>query len=290
MRLLLVILFSWCLSASSQVIRANKYYVGSAASSYSYLLDTYTGASVGYSMYKLRSAYTGKCLKVRRSSDNTESDIDFVNNFLDTATLKTFVGTTANDSGFVSKWYDQSGNASDAVQATAGNQPRIIKSGVIDGGAKARMRTHLGVRMFLVTGSGGANSTFQSYIVTKVINSTLWVNFSYGTNGAYFTYAAQSGSSNTSLNGLFTSPSLYANNSLFSGTTRGNVYTTINGDKILNINGDASGWGAGVSIYGYNDATVQPESYTGEVIIWNSDQSSNRTGIFSNQNTRWGVY
>ena len=39
------------------------------------LLDVYTGAAAAYSLRKLRSDYTGACLRVRRSSDSAEQDI-----------------------------------------------------------------------------------------------------------------------------------------------------------------------------------------------------------------------
>lgn len=97
----------------------------------SYLLTDYPNAEVAYSVRKLRAAYLGECLRVRRSSDNTEQDIGFVNNELDTAALKIFVGA---NSAYVTKWYNQA-NAdagSDAAQSTSGNQPRIMNSGVID--------------------------------------------------------------------------------------------------------------------------------------------------------------
>jgi len=93
------------------------------------LLDTYPGAAAAYSLRKLRTAYNGSAIRVRRSSDNTEQDIGFVNNELDTASLNTFVGA---NSGFITTWYDQSGNGINATQSTSANQPRIVLSGVIE--------------------------------------------------------------------------------------------------------------------------------------------------------------
>jgi len=91
-----------------------------------------------YSLRKMRGAYTGFCIRVRRSSDNTELNIGFVNNVIDTIALLAFVG--AGD-GFVVTKYDQSGNAFNATQATAANQPRIVSAGVLDvQNAKACMR------------------------------------------------------------------------------------------------------------------------------------------------------
>jgi hypothetical protein len=58
------------------------------------LLDTYTDAAAAFSLRKLRAAYNGSAIRVRRSNDNAEQDIGFINNQLDTGSLATF---TANN-------------------------------------------------------------------------------------------------------------------------------------------------------------------------------------------------
>jgi hypothetical protein len=93
------------------------------------LLDLYPNAATAYSVRKLRTAYTGNCIRVRRSSDNAEQNIGFVNNELDTTSLLSFVGA---GNGFVAIWYDQSGNGFDVIQTAATNQPRIVNAGVLD--------------------------------------------------------------------------------------------------------------------------------------------------------------
>ena len=92
------------------------------------LLDTYPGASAAYSLRLLRTAYTGNAIRVRRSSDNAEQNIGFVSNVLDTASLLTFCGA---GNGFVTTWYDQSGNGYNASTATALNQPQVVASGAV---------------------------------------------------------------------------------------------------------------------------------------------------------------
>lgn len=125
MRLLIFfILFS--MGVNGQIVRCSPFYRPNTTN---LLLDLYPSASFAVSLRKLRTGYSGNCLRVRRSSDNTEQDIGFSNNYLDTASMKTFVGAS---NGFVVTWYDQSGNGSNVTQATAANQPRIILSGVID--------------------------------------------------------------------------------------------------------------------------------------------------------------
>jgi len=102
------------------------------ASKFSLLLDTFPNAAAAYSLRKLRSAYTGNCIEVRRSSDNALQDIGFVNNELDTASLLSFVG--AGD-GFVRTWYDQSLIAANVTRTTNANQPQIVSNGnlIIEG-------------------------------------------------------------------------------------------------------------------------------------------------------------
>ncbi|MEM4554835.1 MAG: arabinofuranosidase catalytic domain-containing protein [Candidatus Anstonellaceae archaeon] len=85
--------------------------------------------AVAYSVRRLRQAYTGPALRVRRSSDNAEQDIGFApNGWLDTAQLLSFVGS---GSGFVTTWYDQIGT-NNAVMITPSRQPRIVNAGVLE--------------------------------------------------------------------------------------------------------------------------------------------------------------
>jgi hypothetical protein len=88
------------------------------------LLDLYPNAAAAYSLRELSTAFVGQpVVRVRRSSDNVEQD--FTATEITDGTLTTFTG--AND-GFVTTWYDQSGEGNDAIQPTAGSQPKIVDS------------------------------------------------------------------------------------------------------------------------------------------------------------------
>jgi Alpha-L-arabinofuranosidase B, catalytic len=79
--------------------------------------------------YRLRSAYTGSLLRIRRSNDNAEADIGYgSDNLVDQAAITTHCGA---NSGFVTKVYDQSGNGRDVSQATTTAQPSIVNAGTI---------------------------------------------------------------------------------------------------------------------------------------------------------------
>ena len=92
------------------------------------LLDLYPGASFAISLRKL-SSFATSAIRVRRGSDSAELDIGFVGNDLDAASLLAFCG---GGDGFVTKWYDQSGNGRDAVNFTAAQQESVVTSGVVE--------------------------------------------------------------------------------------------------------------------------------------------------------------
>jgi hypothetical protein len=106
--------------------------VSTLASAFDYgvfILDTLT-ATAAYSTRQVRNAYTGFCIRVRRSNDNVELNIGFtVSGQLDTAALLDHCGA---NSGFVTRWYDQSGNGLHLVQDTTTSQPRIVNAGVLE--------------------------------------------------------------------------------------------------------------------------------------------------------------
>lgn len=93
---------------------------GTVAPSISYLLDTYSGAAAAYSLRKLRTAYTGNAITVRRSSDNTSTNIGFDSNGnLDTTALTTFVGS--NNQALYSEEFDNA-NWSKYITTITSNQ------------------------------------------------------------------------------------------------------------------------------------------------------------------------
>ena len=101
---------------------------GGAAPSHIFLADNYSLTTI-FSLYKESTTATN-CIRVRRSSDNAEQDIGFVDNDLDTASLLSFIGV--ND-GRIVKWYNQGSNGAtdDLIQSTGSLQPYIVLGGVL---------------------------------------------------------------------------------------------------------------------------------------------------------------
>ena len=90
------------------------------------LLDSFPGAQAAYSLRKVNSSYTGSCLTVRRSSDNATANIGFYRYTVDTDAILRFVGS---GNGFVTTWFDQSGNGVNISQDTTSLQFNIATSG-----------------------------------------------------------------------------------------------------------------------------------------------------------------
>jgi hypothetical protein len=88
-----------------------------------YFLDSYT-ADNAYSLRQLGSTEVD-VVRVRRSSDNAESDFNPTE--IDDGTLTTWTG--AND-GFITKIYDQAGS-SDLAQTSFSLQPKLVSSGTV---------------------------------------------------------------------------------------------------------------------------------------------------------------
>jgi hypothetical protein len=111
--------------------------------------------TAAYSLRQLDTAYAGKAINVRRSSDNTTLDIGFTaSGDLDTAALLTFAGS---GSAYVVTWYDQSGSAVNVTQATQANQPRIVNAGVVETVNGRPSIMFLGSNSYLsVAATGGA--------------------------------------------------------------------------------------------------------------------------------------
>lgn len=93
------------------------------------ILDTYP--SYGFSLRKMRAAQT-QCIRVRRSSDNTEQDFAFAaDNWVDRAAILAFVGS---GDGFITTWYDpyNSGTGYNCICTVAGQQAYIVYQGVLE--------------------------------------------------------------------------------------------------------------------------------------------------------------
>lgn len=160
------------------------------------LLDQYSGAAVAYSLSQLRTGSELSVVRVRRSSDNTEQD--FTAAQVTNGTLATFCG--AGD-GFVSTWYDQSGNGRNVIQPTTGSQPKIVSSGtLVTHNSQPAIDTNGGKTLYNAASglnTGAALMTFAAYStpVTAAPDTNTMFLFAVGINSvsAVLSYFASTG-------------------------------------------------------------------------------------------------
>jgi hypothetical protein len=249
------------------------------------LLDLYPSAAAAYSVRLLRTAYTGSAIRVRRSSDNTEQDIGFSSGNLDTTALTTFCSGT---NGFVTTWYDQSGNANNAAQTTAANQPQIVSSGaVLTVNSKPSLKFD-GINDGLTTTLSGNTTNLSLNKVEKwnsIAGGQISSNF---TDQIYFqwneiannwsNYTAAQGRGNTSANTNQTLFSFYDGNGFYQNNSLTRATVTFSGAFTQFTMGF------------YTSGTLVANVNIQEMIVWTSQQASNRTGISSNINTYYAIY
>jgi|688.fasta_scaffold504541_1 hypothetical protein len=253
------------------------------------LLDIYGSAAAAYSLRKLRSAYTGSAIRVRRT-DLTESDIGFdANGNLDTTALLAFTGTGALDNGFVTTWYDQSGNGKNATQTTGLSQPQIVSSGVI-------VRTSGNILAIDCNGKQMSNTqtntltqaTFNAQEVSSTGSDNVF-SLPFGTinTSGYFSVASN-GSTSLPYQNVGT-PIYFVNNNSITAT-RDSVFdnTATNNETLLSVIGGGSP--TSNRFLQYVSPGLNGNYKVFEVVIYNSDQSSNRTGIETNINDFYSIY
>jgi len=247
----------------------------------SYLLDDYSGAAAAFSLRLLSSTYSGDAINVWNGTSYADIGFDGSGE-LDTTALAAHCGS--ND-GFIRYWYDQSGNSNDAAQTTTANMPKIY-----DGTT--------GVN--LVNGKPAtvhaANALLESPALS--LNSSVSLSFVASVNTNSFILSGQStseemliaqNSTSTQIDSQVGTPAYYLNGTIKTFTDRADVRTSFSSQKLLYADADFSAW-TKINFGYYFSPSSFPMASMSEFVIWNSDQSSNRTNIEDNINTFYNIY
>jgi len=213
-----------------------------------------------------------------------------------TSTVKTYQKTvaTVGGNGFVTTWYDQSGNAKNTTQATAANQPRIVNAGVLD----------------LVNGKAailgdGVNDTLRNTTLSLSNPSSIFTvvdkvgsggNFGLTSGGSVAGgFILSSTGYGIYQNGPSFSPE-YSNNNqsllVFKTSTTGTDWKFYGNNTTVTNGGQNIGtWlGSDLSLFDRSGTSGRANMYMQEYIIWSSDQMTNRAGIQANINTYYIIY
>ena len=276
--------------------------VFSTAPAFTGLLDTYTGAAAAYSTRRLYGQYTGAALRVREDSGDTETDIGFDSNGdLDTAAIATHCGSA---NGYVTKWYGQessggTGSGLDTAQTTASRQPQIYNgTAVITHNGKPAV-DFAGNTIFL-SASSTINLGTEDHLVTGVVtveassSNRVW----FEEHSSSTRYVLWRQASNDTLQ-------LYHNTVIGSGiaSTDGDQYlitatrvgttSTLYKDGGNSISGTAADFtSSGTIKIGIDQLNQGNQSWEGviqEIVVWDTNQSSNRSGIEGNQNAHFEI-
>jgi len=266
------------------------------------LLNDYSGAAAAYSLRLLDNTYSGNAIKVRRSSDNAEQDIAFTNNELDTASLETFASGT---DAFVTTWYDQSGNGVDAANSNASSQPKIVSSGstILENGKAAVEFDNTDDYLDTISTINVSNSSY--FIVAQMNASISSQDYSYifSNHGSTRQSLAKRGQG-TDTDKLYvydgTASHIDGLHSLSQEMI--SLFFPLTPPYLdMYVDGSASSFGSlpnGSKTF--NDkisiGRFQPnnthffDGHLQEFILYNSDETSNRTGIETNINDFYSIY
>ena len=237
------------------------------------LLDVYPGAAVAYSLRKIAVATTN-VIRVRRSSDNVEQD--FTAAQITDGTLLAFTGS---GDGHVVTWYDQSVNNAHATQASQSLQPKLVSAGsvILESGKPTIEFTNSVLNATL-----SSSQPLTSFHVRRYRSIGVYVGV--GVDGRDFGYVGytQSGQFKT-----------YYGAAIVQGTAntnRGLWYSLANGtSSVAGLDGSTTTGFAGfrgataLSIGAAATSYMAPIN-SQELIIYDSNESANRTAIEANIN------
>jgi hypothetical protein len=267
------------------------------------ILDGYTADLSGaYAAALLDKDYTGDCIRVRRASDNTEQDIGFDGQDLDTTALTTFC--TGTDC-FIRTWYDQSGNAYDATNATSAQQPKVYDSstGVVfenlkptnqfSGGQALAMPSAVWNKGdFSVFAVARANTTLDC-ILNMSPDAVNWSVYTLGTTATSNEYGGRLylNTVDTDQDGgtyTFGTQGLFAVTCTTSSST---IVQSLNGvDATSNVGSNSSVNHMAIGARTTNATTNPLTGNVQAIIIYSADKSTDRAAIESALNGYFNIY
>ena len=261
-------------------------------------LDVFSGAHAAYSLRKMRQAYTGAAIRIRRAATTDKLDIGFdASGNLDTAAINTFA---AGSACVIETLYDQSGNENHVTQTSIGAQPRIrhATDGVDEVNGKSAMRFNGNTHTFPFDSSGLYINNLSTFVVCSFSNTsgTQFALDASGITGDKRWYAplVEDGNFNYMYGEAVKDVTSTANtnqnlHTVIAGSTQGNMTAFLNGSSVGSrtlVDGiDNTTTGIGSS----GGASLM-NGYIQEIVVYNSDQSPSRADIENAINTHYSIY
>ena len=185
-----------------------------------------------------------------------------------------------NYDAFVTTYYDQSGNSSNFIQASAANQPMIVNAGVVvtSGGVPAVKFN--GINEYLSnTVDLFGEARLDQFFLTDTDGDTSYI-FPNSNISSYYGMIAYNGNTSTvTTSPSYGSPSLYQNGVPINVTNRNTVYNDTNGRKVIShIDAVTSIWPE--YRFGFwSSGFLNFGGSMSALVAYTSDQSANRVGI-----------
>jgi hypothetical protein len=240
--------------------------------------DVYDNGEIGFSYQKLRSAYSGDCIIVRRSSDNATLNIGFVNNYLDVASLLSFVGVY---DGFITTWFDQSINGYTATQTNLSKQPIIVSGGTLIEENSFVSSDYAEARVNQMNINNATISQPNSvFVVMNYYTNNTWHIYDggnprqlFGRTGGNLQLFAGGGVVNTGLP-MTTGLKLYS--TIWNGSS---TTSQINTGSTITSNPGTNGFGAGTSMGSDEQRQFTINGRFTEFIVFSGDKTPERDNI-----------
>lgn len=204
------------------------------------------------------------------------------------------------NSALIQNWYDQSGNSRDMIQDTAGSQPTLVSSGSLltngvnfnaDHLISSAWMTQLSPMSFTIVQA--PNNTARELVIgvdTSTPYTTAYHNWSSSGGSGFLSPRLQSFPASSVSTSLMTEDALNLV-SMYASTTAANFYTngSISAESPISHSNTSAADGA-ITIGSPTSYNPIRSSHISEIILWLSDQSTDRTGIESNINTFYSIF
>ena len=185
-----------------------------------------------------------------------------------------------NYDAFVTTYYDQSGNSSNFIQASAAEQPMIVNAGVVvtSGGVPAVKFD--GINEYLSnTVDLFGEARLDQFFLTDTDGDTAYIFPNSNITSYYGMIAYDGNTSTTTTSPSYGSPSLYQNGVPINVTNRTTVYNDTNGRKVIShIDAVTSIW-AEYRFGFWSPGVLNFGGKLSALVAYASDQSANRVGI-----------
>ena len=206
--------------------------------------------------------------------------------------------------GFVETWYDQSGNGKDATQATAASQPKIVDAGALVTSSGLASIEFDGTNDALFTLADIPNHPLTLMAVSKLVDGSSpeggIVSVTAGTTSynalrvasGTFTFVTRSPNLNEAVTlGSTTSPLLITGINKTASSAEGFK----DGTSAGTLTGTTDNWTSNYLLMGAlrfsgGNTSLHAQVFTSEVIVYASDQSTNRVAIETNINGHYSIF